>query len=237
VRHRPDVSALQGQSVRKPIPCETCAPPATRSNRRVAARARDREAPAPSPSLLPRERAVSVSWLARRRGGSRVTGLRRLGGAAGVVDRSRGKVAAGVQQILDAMTGAAAFLRNDRLDVLAGNPLGYALYCEVFESAIRPPNTIRYVFLDPAPNASTATGRAPPTTALPSCAPSPGATPTTATFQISSGSSRPKATSSAPAGTPTASAFTSAASSTSTTQRSATSAPASTASTSPPTRA
>jgi transcriptional regulator with XRE-family HTH domain len=59
------------------------------------------------------------------------------------------KVAADVQQILNAITGAAAFLRNDRLDVLAGNPLGYALYCEVFESPIQPANTIRYVFLDP----------------------------------------------------------------------------------------
>jgi transcriptional regulator with XRE-family HTH domain len=63
--------------------------------------------------------------------------------------RPKHAVAADVQQILDAMTSAAAFLRNDRLDVLAGNQLGYALYCEVFDSPIRPANTIRYVFLDP----------------------------------------------------------------------------------------
>jgi hypothetical protein len=47
------------------------------------------------------------------------------------------------------MTGAAALLRNDRLDILAGNHLGHALYAPVFESPIRPANTIRFVFLDP----------------------------------------------------------------------------------------
>jgi len=54
-----------------------------------------------------------------------------------------------VQQILDAMTGAAALLRNDRLDILAGNQLGRALYAPVFESPFQPANTIRFVFLDP----------------------------------------------------------------------------------------
>jgi len=67
--------------------------------------------------------------------------------------RQEQTVAADVQQILDAMTDAAAFLRNARLDVLAGNLLGCALYCEVFESPIRPANTIRYVFLDPRASA------------------------------------------------------------------------------------
>jgi transcriptional regulator with XRE-family HTH domain len=54
-----------------------------------------------------------------------------------------------VQQILDAMTGAAAFVRNDRLDILGGNELGYALYSEMFISPVRPVNTARFVFLDP----------------------------------------------------------------------------------------
>jgi transcriptional regulator with XRE-family HTH domain len=54
-----------------------------------------------------------------------------------------------VQQILDAMTGAAAFVRNDRLDILGGNVLGYALYSEMFVSPARPVNTARFVFLDP----------------------------------------------------------------------------------------
>ncbi len=33
-----------------------------------------------------------------------------------------------VQRMLDAMTGSAAFVRNDRLDLLAANHLGRALY-------------------------------------------------------------------------------------------------------------
>ena len=36
-----------------------------------------------------------------------------------------------VQRILDAMTGAPAFVRNGRLDILAANQLGYALYSEL----------------------------------------------------------------------------------------------------------
>jgi hypothetical protein len=58
-----------------------------------------------------------------------------------------------VQQILDALTGGAAFVRNDRLDILAGNPLGYALYSEMFVAAVRPVNTARFVFLDPRASA------------------------------------------------------------------------------------
>lgn len=54
-----------------------------------------------------------------------------------------------VQHILDAITGAAAFVRNDRLDILAANSLGYALYSEMFASQGRPANTARFIFLDP----------------------------------------------------------------------------------------
>jgi transcriptional regulator with XRE-family HTH domain len=53
-----------------------------------------------------------------------------------------------VQQILDAMTGAAAHVGNERLDLLAANTLGEALYGELFEGQVRP-NAARYVFLDP----------------------------------------------------------------------------------------
>jgi len=59
------------------------------------------------------------------------------------------RVRPAVQHILDAMTGAAAFVRNDRLDILAGNQLGFALYSEMFISPVRPANTARFVFLDP----------------------------------------------------------------------------------------
>ena len=53
-----------------------------------------------------------------------------------------------VQQLLDAFTGAAAHIGNDRLDILAANPLGRALYLEMFDGQERP-NAARFVFLDP----------------------------------------------------------------------------------------
>src|SRR5215212_3113554 len=53
-----------------------------------------------------------------------------------------------VQQLLDAMTGAAAHIGDDRLDILGANPLGRALFPEMFEGGERP-NAARFVFLDP----------------------------------------------------------------------------------------
>jgi transcriptional regulator with XRE-family HTH domain len=53
-----------------------------------------------------------------------------------------------VQQLLDAMTGAAAHIGNDRLDVLGANALGRALFLEMFDGQDRP-NAARFVFLDP----------------------------------------------------------------------------------------
>ncbi|MGO9977418.1 MAG: helix-turn-helix transcriptional regulator [Solirubrobacteraceae bacterium] len=56
-------------------------------------------------------------------------------------------IRAGVQRILDAMTSAPGFVRNERLDILAANQLGYALYA-TYVTAGRPANTARFVFLD-----------------------------------------------------------------------------------------
>ena len=53
-----------------------------------------------------------------------------------------------VQRILDSIT-APAYIRNSRLDLLAANPLGYALYAPVFEDTIGIPNMSRFVFLNP----------------------------------------------------------------------------------------
>jgi transcriptional regulator with XRE-family HTH domain len=53
-----------------------------------------------------------------------------------------------VQRILDAMTTAPAFVRNGRMDILASNPLGHALYSEMYAGQSGPPNTARFVFLD-----------------------------------------------------------------------------------------
>ncbi len=58
------------------------------------------------------------------------------------------RVRPGVQRILDAMTGVPAFVRNGRLDILAANRLGYALYSEVYVDPVRPANTARFMFLD-----------------------------------------------------------------------------------------
>src|SRR3954469_524620 len=53
-----------------------------------------------------------------------------------------------LQRILDSISDAAAFVRNGRLDVLAANRLGYALYSEAFSNPARPLNLARFVFLD-----------------------------------------------------------------------------------------
>src|SRR4051794_25311173 len=53
-----------------------------------------------------------------------------------------------VQQLMDAMTGAAAHIGNDRLDILGANPLGHALFLEMFEGQ-QCPNAARFVFFDP----------------------------------------------------------------------------------------
>jgi transcriptional regulator with XRE-family HTH domain len=58
------------------------------------------------------------------------------------------KVRASVQRILDAMTGAAAFAQNGRLDVLAANSLGHALHSQMFADPIRPANHARFLFTD-----------------------------------------------------------------------------------------
>jgi transcriptional regulator with XRE-family HTH domain len=57
-------------------------------------------------------------------------------------------VRAPVQWLLDSMTGTAAYVRNARMDLLAANPLGRALYAPVFDMPGRP-NVARFVFLDP----------------------------------------------------------------------------------------
>jgi transcriptional regulator with XRE-family HTH domain len=63
--------------------------------------------------------------------------------------RKKQRVRPGVQRMLDAMTGAPAFVSNGRLDILASNRLGRALYSELFEGLDQPPNTARFTFLDP----------------------------------------------------------------------------------------
>ena len=61
-----------------------------------------------------------------------------------------------IQQVLDAITEAPAWIRNARHDILAMNPLARALYSPVLDSAVAGPtakraaNTTRFIYLDPA---------------------------------------------------------------------------------------
>ncbi len=66
---------------------------------------------------------------------------------------ARQQVRPSVQRLLDSMTNTAAFARNGRLDILAANQLGSALYSPVFDSPVsanlrRPANLARFIFLD-----------------------------------------------------------------------------------------
>lgn len=53
-----------------------------------------------------------------------------------------------LQQLLDALTGAAAFIRNGRLDIIATNALGRALYAPVLDEPAWKANIARFNFLD-----------------------------------------------------------------------------------------
>lgn len=54
-----------------------------------------------------------------------------------------------IQRLLDSMSGVPAFVRNGRLDILAINELGRALYSEAYSSASPQANLARFTFLDP----------------------------------------------------------------------------------------
>ena len=75
----------------------------------------------------------------------RTANARQHGGLRGA---TRDEVRPSVQRLLDSMTGAAAFVRNARLDILSANHLGYALYSPAFLDPARPVNLARFVFLD-----------------------------------------------------------------------------------------
>ena len=63
--------------------------------------------------------------------------------------QSRAQVRPSVTRIVESMVTAPAFVRNGRLDLLAINALGRALYAPVFEDPARPANLARFTFLDP----------------------------------------------------------------------------------------
>ena len=55
-----------------------------------------------------------------------------------------------VRRILESMATTPAYVRNARLDILAVNQLGAALFAQVLTSPARPVNNARFLFLDPA---------------------------------------------------------------------------------------
>jgi len=64
--------------------------------------------------------------------------------------RKTSGVTEGIQQILDAITDAPAWVRNARHDMLAANRLARALYLPVLADPRRPANNARFIYLDPA---------------------------------------------------------------------------------------
>lgn len=54
----------------------------------------------------------------------------------------------GLQYALDAVTAGPALVRNDRLDIIAANPLGRALHVAAYANPRRPVNLARHCFLD-----------------------------------------------------------------------------------------
>jgi transcriptional regulator with XRE-family HTH domain len=58
------------------------------------------------------------------------------------------RVRPGIQRLLDAMNDAPAVVRNARLDVVAANRLGRALFSPAFTDPARPTNLARFTFVD-----------------------------------------------------------------------------------------
>jgi transcriptional regulator with XRE-family HTH domain len=75
--------------------------------------------------------------------------LARTANSTGIRPRAfiPGRVRPGLQRLVDSQAGPA-YLRNGRLDLLAFNPLGRALYAPVINSPAQPTNSARFTFLD-----------------------------------------------------------------------------------------
>jgi transcriptional regulator with XRE-family HTH domain len=59
------------------------------------------------------------------------------------------RVRPGVARLVDAMSDIAAFVQNGRSDIVYANSLAAAIYADLDRDPVRPPNTARYLFLDP----------------------------------------------------------------------------------------
>lgn len=68
----------------------------------------------------------------------------------GPAREERPVVRSSVLRIVEGMPGMPAYVMNDRFDVLAANPLGRALYSELYADPTAGANTARFVFFSPA---------------------------------------------------------------------------------------
>jgi transcriptional regulator with XRE-family HTH domain len=59
------------------------------------------------------------------------------------------RIRPGIARIVDAMTDVAAFVQNGRGDIVYANRLAAAIYSDLDSDPVRPPNTARYLFIDP----------------------------------------------------------------------------------------
>ena len=89
------------------------------------------------------------------------------------------RVRPSIQHLIDSMTTAVAVVSNGRLDVVAVNALGRAVFAGVLDAHGRPANLATFCFLDPTSREFYPDWRTSPTRPSPSCAPRPAATPTT----------------------------------------------------------
>jgi transcriptional regulator with XRE-family HTH domain len=80
---------------------------------------------------------------------ARIANTTAAAGAKKRATTSRQRIKPVIQQVLDAITEAAADVRNERGDIVASNRLGYALYSEIHAETVQPPNVARYTFLNP----------------------------------------------------------------------------------------
>jgi transcriptional regulator with XRE-family HTH domain len=85
------------------------------------------------------ERAHLFDLAKAAAGPSRTAGTRRM----------RTEIRPSVQRILDGMTGTPAFVRNTRMDLLAANNVGFALFTDIISPDRLPLNLARFMFLDP----------------------------------------------------------------------------------------
>ena len=54
-----------------------------------------------------------------------------------------------IQRVVDGLAGMPALVQNGRLDILHANGLAAALFTDIFQDPVQPPNPPRFLFLDP----------------------------------------------------------------------------------------